>query len=82
MIELLFTFLTIFIPIIITFMLCRKNEDYINIWFIVVFFILQIFHLVIVSLILSKYFYKNIIIWTDNDYQYIHSLRLYFIKDV
>ena len=82
MIELLFTFLTIFIPIIITFMLCRKNEDYINIWFIVVFFILQIFHLVIVSLILSKYFYKNIIIWTDNDYQYIHSLPINPIKTI
>ena len=83
MIELLFTFLTIFIPIIITFMLCRgKNEDYIYIWFTVVFFILQVFHLVIVSLILSKYYYKNIIIWTDNDYQYIHSLPINPIKTI
>ena len=83
MIELLFTFLTIFIPIIITFMLCRgKNADYIYIWFTVVFFILQVFHLVIVSLILSKYYYKNIIIWTDNDYQYIHSLPINPIKTI
>ena len=79
MMELLYTFLNIFVPIFITFLFFRGNEN-ISIWFIIIIFILKVMHLIIISLILSENFYKNNIIWTDNDYQLIHSLPINPIK--
>ena len=79
MMELLYTFLTIFVPIFITFLFFCRNEN-ISIWFIIVISILKVIHLIIISLILSENFYKNNIIWTDNIYQLIHSLPINPIK--
>lgn len=77
--ELLLTFITIFIPIFISFMFFRV-KDYIFGWFIFIFIFVHVFHLIVISLLLSKNFYKNTIIWEIDDYQYIHTLPINPIK--
>ena len=75
--ELFLTFIVIFIPIFLVFMCFRtKDGEYVYGWFIFIFIFLHVFHLIIISLLLSKNYYKKSILWINNDYQYIHLLPI------
>ena len=81
--ELFLTFIVIFVPIFLSFILFRtKEKDYIFGWFVFMFIFVHVFHLIIISLLLSNNFYKNTIIWKNNDYQYIHSLPINPCKNI
>ena len=73
MLELFIIFLSICVLIFPYFFCCRKSHDIYTL-FICLFIIINISHLVIISLLLSKNFYKNTIFWEDTDYQFIHFL--------
>ena len=82
-IELFLTFIIIFVPIFISFLIIRrKDEDIVWIWFLIIFIFFHVFHLIVLSLLLSKNFYKKSIIWKNNDYQYIHSLPINPCKNI
>jgi len=81
MLELLVTFIVIFVPILISFIIMRGNKNIFG-WFIFIFIFIHAFHFVVLCILLSKNFYKKIIIWKDNDYQFIHSLPVNFIKEI
>ena len=81
MLELLVTFIVIFVPILISFIIMRGNKNIFR-WFIFIFIFIHVFHFVVLCILLSKNFYKKIIIWKDNDYQFIHSLPVNFIKEI
>ena len=75
--ELFLTFIVIFIPIFLVFMCFRtKDGECVYGWFIFIFIFLHVFHLIIISLLLSKNYYKKSILWINNDYQYIHLLPI------
>ena len=81
--ELFLTFIIIFIPIFISFICCRTREkDNIYFWFLFTFAFAHVFHLIIISLLLSKNFYKNTVIWKTEDYQFIHLLPINPIKNI
>ena len=81
--ELFLTFIIIFIPIFISFICCRTREkDNIYFWFLFTFAFAHVFHLIIISLLLSKNFYKNTVIWKTDDYQFIHLLPINPIKNI
>ena len=81
--ELFLTFIVIFIPIFLVFMCFRsKDGKYVLGWFIFIFIFLHVFHLIIISLLLSKNYYKKSILWINNDYQYIHLLPINPIKGI
>ena len=81
--ELFLTFIVIFIPIFLVFMCFRtKDGEYVYGWFIFIFIFLHVFHLIIISLLLSKNYYKKSILWINNDYQYIHLLPINPIKGI
>ena len=82
-IELFLTFIIIFVPIFISFIIiCRKDKDIVWIWFLIIFIFFHVFHLIVLSLLLSNNFYKKSIIWKNNDYQYIHSLPINPCKNI
>ena len=81
MLELLITFLVIFVPIFISFIIMRGNKDIFG-WFIFIFIFIHVFHIVVLGILLSNNFYKKTIMWKDNDYQYIHSLPINSIKTI
>ena len=81
--ELLVTFVIIFVPIFLSFMCFRtKEEDYIFGYFIFIFIFLHVFHIIVLSILLSENFYKDTIIWKNGDYQYIHSLNINPVKNI
>lgn len=46
------------------------------------FIFLHLFHLIIICILLSNYFYKANIFWKDSDYQFIHFLPIKSIKNI
>ena len=81
--ELLVTFVIIFVPIFLSFMCFRtKEKDYIFGYFIFIFIFLHVFHIIVLSILLSENFYKDTIIWKNGDYQYIHSLYINPVKNI
>ena len=81
--ELLYTFIIIFVPIFLSFLIFRpKEKKFIFGWFIFMFIFVHIFHLIIISLLLSENFYKDTIIWKNVDHKYIHSLPIIPIKNI
>ena len=81
--ELFLTVIIIFVPIFLSFISFRtKEKNFIFGWFIFIFIFLHIFHLIIISLLLSEKFYKNTIIWNNIDYKYIHILPINPIRNI
>ena len=78
--ELFITFIIIFVPIFISFMFSRKKCSYK--WFLIIFILVHVFHLIVISILISENFYKEIIMWKNDDYQYIHSLNINPIKNI
>lgn len=73
MLELFIIFFSIFVLLFPFFICCRKGHEIYSL-FICKFFLINISHLVIISLLLSENFYKITIFWQDTDYQFIHFL--------
>ena len=81
--EFLVTFVILFVPIFFSFMLFRTKEgDCVYCYFIFIFIFLHVFHIIVLSILLSENFYKETIIWKNGDYQYIHSLKINPIKNI